>query len=118
MTATVPSLTLLTRFAPNTADTAALLVAVGAAAIIGYVSGIRLGLPALAVLLPQQMLLTASALGAVEAIARGRYPDGTVRAWQYIAAAQMPIIVLAVTQTLALLSVYGVPPWKSSQSSL
>jgi hypothetical protein len=55
-------------------------------------------------LLPQQFLLLVSAFGGIRAAALGHYPDGTVRPWQFIMADQLPVILLALIYTTAMVA--------------
>ena len=54
-------------------------------------------------LLPQQYLLTVSALVAVLAVARGQYADGTVIPAAHIFVDQAPYLILALAHTCGLL---------------
>lgn len=51
---------------------------------------------ALWLLMPQQSLLLMSTASAMEAILRGEFRDGTKRHWAFIAADQMPTILLTL----------------------
>jgi hypothetical protein len=55
-------------------------------------------------LLPQQFLLLVSAFGGIRAAVLGHYADGTVRPWQFIVADQLPVILLALIYTTAMLA--------------
>ena len=53
---------------------------------------------------PQQLLLLISAFGGIRAAVDGHYADGTVRPWQFIVADQLPVILLALIYTAAMLA--------------
>lgn len=55
-------------------------------------------------LIPQQLLLLVSAFGGIRAAVDGHYADGTVRPWQFIVADQLPVILLALVYTTAMLA--------------
>lgn len=55
-------------------------------------------------LVPQQILLLVSAFGGIQAVVNGHYADGTVRPWQFIIADQLPVILLALIYTAAMLA--------------
>jgi hypothetical protein len=80
--------------------TAAILFAVAAMAIAGVTwHGPR---PlTLALLLPQQAVLSISALSAIMAVFEGRYGDGVPRPWYFILADQAPVILTMVLHTIA-----------------
>jgi hypothetical protein len=63
-------------------------------------------------LVPQQFLLLVSALSGIRAIAVGHYSDGTARAWEFIAGDQLPVIIITLLYTTAILAV-GPYPRKS-----
>jgi hypothetical protein len=54
-------------------------------------------------LTPQQLVLLISAVGGIHAAAAGHYADGTVRPWQFIVTDQLPVILLAIIYTVAVL---------------
>jgi hypothetical protein len=56
----------------------------------------------LALMLPQQALLTIAAWGAVEAIWRSAYADGVLRSAGFILADQLPLLVILMTHTVAI----------------
>lgn len=60
-------------------------------------------------LVPQQFLLLLSALSGIRAIIAGHYADGVIRAWQFIAGDQLPVIVVALLYTTAILAVGPYP---------
>lgn len=53
-------------------------------------------------MMPQQLLLTISAIGAVIAIYTSAYADGIVRPRGFIAADQAPIIIMTVAYTISI----------------
>lgn len=55
-------------------------------------------------LIPQQLILMASASNSVDAIWLGRFADGVTRSHAFIAADQVYAIILAIGHTLALVS--------------
>lgn len=55
-------------------------------------------------MLPQQFVLTLSAVGAVSSIVASQFADGVVRPRAFIAADQCPAIFLAIGHTVAILS--------------
>lgn len=57
--------------------------------------------------LPQQILISISAVAALEAIISECYFDGTIRSWEFIINDQSIYIGIAVTHTLALLDLYS-----------
>ncbi len=79
----------------------ALLVATSLLAILGICS--RAPLVAL-LLIPQQLVLMASAGGAIEAAWLGQFADGVVRSHAFIAADQVYSIVIAIGHTAAIVS--------------
>lgn len=54
-------------------------------------------------LIPQQVLLIISAGGGIAAAVRGHYADGVTRPWQFIAGDQLPVILIALLYTTAIL---------------
>lgn len=89
----------------------------GAIAALGVTSALALGaawqhrrlqdrswLRALA-LVPQQFLLLVSATGGITAAVLGHYADGTVRPWPFILGDQLPVVLVAVLYTTAILAV-------------
>lgn len=79
-----------------------------AAALAGYGSTRPRGHTTLGILalLPQQGLLSVSALASVLAVVEGRYGDGVVRPRLFIMADQAPIILTMVLHTVAVVAVY------------
>ena len=69
------------------------------AAVLSPQSGL---LARLCMLAPQQAVLLASAFGAAAAIARGSFGDGAQRPRAFIAADQLPALLLACFHTVAL----------------
>ena len=83
---------------------AALLVAVACTAVGLLLRSARprWGLPPrLWLLIPQQMICLLAASAAVSAIIRQQFGDGVRRPWQFIAADQAPILLLAATHLVA-----------------
>lgn len=60
-------------------------------------------------ILPQQAVLMISAFSAGEAVWNSQYADGEVRAQAFIAADQLPAVILAVAPTIALVNIFA--PW-------
>jgi hypothetical protein len=85
--------------------TAAILFAVAAMAAVG----VTLRGPrrlTLALLLPQQAILTISAMSAVVAVITSRYGDGVPRPWYFILADQAPVILTMVLHTIAVVQLH------------
>lgn len=57
-------------------------------------------------ILPQQLVLIVSALGAVEAMRTGTFADGTVRSIPFLIADQIPAILIAVFHILCVYTTY------------
>lgn len=64
-------------------------------------------------LLPQQVILMISALGAVAAISRGMFADGVVRPRAFISADQGNDIIFCLFHTAAMIDVHLVAIWKA-----
>lgn len=73
----------------------------------GLALAFRPMLRSLVLVLPQQMFLMISAVGAVVAISKSQFADGVLRPWQFIATDQVPAILAAVLHTLALVEWLG-----------
>ena len=58
-------------------------------------------------LLLQQALLVATAIGAIQAIAAQQYADGVPRPWAFIAADQIQSVLIMIAHTLAVLDMHG-----------
>jgi hypothetical protein len=85
--------------------TAAMLFGVAAMAAIGVLrDGSRR--MTLALLLPQQAVLSISAMSAVTAVVDGRYGDGVPRPWYFILADQAPVILTMVLHTIAVVQLH------------
>lgn len=85
--------------------TAAVLFAVAATAAVGVVW--RAPRPVtLALLLPQQAVLSISAMSAITAVVGGRYGDGVPRPWYFILADQAPVILTMVLHTIAVVQLH------------
>lgn len=54
-------------------------------------------------LVPQQILLIMSAAGGISAAINGHYADGVARPWQFILGDQLPVILVALLYTTAIL---------------
>jgi hypothetical protein len=61
----------------------------------------------LLLILPQQFLLLVSMGGAIEAVVKGVYADGTVRPSVFIFVDQFPAILIACFHTLAIFDIYS-----------
>lgn len=83
---------------PNQYGLSLLLVVVALLATIGLLS--TTGLIVL-LLIPQQLLLMASASGAIEAIWIAQFADGTIRPWAFLAADQIYSVLAAIGHTIA-----------------
>lgn len=62
---------------------------------------------AIALAVPLHVLLTMSAFSIVQRIIEGRFADGTVRPWQFIAVDQVAFVVLATGYTIAFIDHYN-----------
>jgi uncharacterized membrane protein YgcG len=60
----------------------------------------------LALLLPQQAVLSISAMSAVSAVAESKYGDGVPRPWYFILADQAPVIMTMVLHTIAVVQLH------------
>ena len=54
-------------------------------------------------LIPQQLILLISGIGAIHAMRLSQFADGVVRPWAFIAADQTPYVLVAALHTLAIL---------------
>ncbi len=52
-------------------------------------------------LVPQEFILLLSAIAGVWAVCQGHYADGVIRAWPFILADQLPVILIALLYTAA-----------------
>ena len=68
-------------------------------------------------LLPQQAVLTFSALGGIEAVCKQQYPDGYQAPWHFILADQSVHMVVAVLHTLNILEVHAPFFWGKVSSA-
>ena len=64
----------------------------------------------LALVLPQQALLYIAAFGGLAAVLEGEYADGVTRPYEFILTDQLPIMLLALLHTLAVVEM----PWRDS----
>jgi hypothetical protein len=85
--------------------TAGILFGVAAMAAVGVVWD-RPRKATLALLLPQQAVLSISAMSAVMAVVHGRYGDGVPRPWYFILADQAPVILTMVLHTVAVVQLH------------
>lgn len=82
------------------------LVAVASAAMCFPFVRYRMSAKAMAaMLLPQQTVLLMSAGAGLWATSIGHYADGVIRPWGFILADQLPVILLALLYTVAVLEV-------------
>jgi hypothetical protein len=65
----------------------------------------------LVLLLPQQLLLYVAAWGGLHAVVNGHYADGVDRPYQFILTDQLPLMLLAVIHTLAVIEF----PWQGDE---
>ena len=65
--------------------------------------------------MPQQFLLMASATGAIMAVVAGHFGDGAVYSRWFIAADQLPAVLLAVLHTACLLRVFAPDSWTQTK---
>jgi hypothetical protein len=61
----------------------------------------------LVLLMPQQILLYVAAWGGLQAVVDGQYADGVLRPYAFILTDQLPVMLLALLHTLAILEM----PW-------
>lgn len=91
----------------NGTITAVIMFLVATMALISLVLSFR-GWWNLGMLLPQQILLVFSAVGAVGAIASGHFPTGTDSfPWEFISADQAPAILVALLHTAAIIDLHS-----------
>jgi hypothetical protein len=84
--------------------TAFVLFSVATAAVIFPFLRVRVSNRALAgMLIPQQLMLLISGGGAIAAVARHHYADGVMRNGTFILTDQLPIILLSVLYSIAVL---------------
>jgi hypothetical protein len=84
----------------------ALLVVVAALAAYGAINALGNPTMTLLAMLPQQGMLSVSAMASAVAVARGRYGDGVVRPRLFITADQAPVILTMVLHTVAIIAIY------------
>ena len=84
---------------------AVLLFTAAACAALGLTRP-TLGWRSMLLMLPQQAILTVSAVTALLAITTGRYGDGVERPQAFIAADQLPVILLLVFYTVAVIDLH------------
>jgi hypothetical protein len=60
----------------------------------------------LAMLVPQQAILSVSAVSAIVAVLYSRYGDGVERPWHFILADQAPVILTVVLHTIAVVQLH------------
>jgi hypothetical protein len=84
---------------------AAVFFAVSVAAAAGVTSRRGTWLR-LALLLPQQAVLSVSAVSAITAVILSRYGDGVERPWHFILADQAPMILTVVLHTIAVVQLH------------
>jgi len=84
--------------------TAIVLTLVAGAAMVFPFSKYRVSNRALALMLiPQQTFLLMSAGAGIRAAMLGHYADGVARSWTFILSDQLPVILIAVLYTVAVL---------------
>lgn len=84
---------------------AVLFFTVAAMATAGLIRRRRTWL-SLAMLLPQQAVLSVSAVSAIVAVIYSRYGDGVERPWHFILADQAPMILTVVLHTIAVVQLH------------
>lgn len=84
---------------------ATLMLAVAGIAVAGLRQRVP-GLRSLAMLMPQQALLWLTAWSASRAVIASAYADGVLRSRTFIAADQMPIVLIVVIHTAALFEMH------------
>jgi hypothetical protein len=85
--------------------TAAMLFIASGAAVVGVTRRER-RLLGLTLLLPQQGILSISALSALLAVVSSRYGDGVARPWYFILADQAPVFITLVLHTIAVVQLH------------
>ncbi|HEU5160220.1 MAG TPA: hypothetical protein VFU43_24700 [Streptosporangiaceae bacterium] len=88
--------------------TAAILFVVAGLAAVGVVRP-HSRTVSLALLLPQQAVLSISAMSAILAVIDGQYGDGVSRPWYFILADQAPVILTMVLHTIAVVQLHMAP---------
>ena len=78
------------------------VVAIGAAA--GLHRRLAHSLWGVGLMLPQQIVLITSAAGAIQAMALSSFADGVVRPAAFIIADQLPVVLVAIAHTVAIVS--------------
>jgi hypothetical protein len=63
-------------------------------------------------LLPQQLLVTWSAFGAIICMATGTFPDGTTHSYEYVIIAQFPIVSIAIFHMISLIYNFVAIPFR------
>lgn len=88
-------------------DLAGILISVAIAAVVAVLQ--EPGRLSLAMMMPQQMVLTSSALAGLRASILGQYADGTIvkGGWAHISTDQAPVIMLMLLHVAALLAFHG-----------
>lgn len=85
---------------------AAVFLGVGVLAGVGLCRARAGGMRGLLEVLPQQSVLVVSAVGACEAVWLAHYADGVPRPRAFIAADQVPAVLIAAAHTLALVDCF------------
>lgn len=91
---------------PNRFGLALLLIVVAGSAVAGVF--LRLGIPKVLLLVPQQVMLGLSAGSAIYAIVVGHYADGTTRSAAFILADQVPAVLALLVHSLSILYVTAI----------
>lgn len=84
---------------------AAIFFLVAALAVVGVTHRPGTWL-SLALLLPQQAILTISAVSSVMAVVHSQYGDGVARPWNFILADQAPVILMVLLHTVAVVQLH------------
>jgi hypothetical protein len=84
---------------------ASMLFAVAALAVVS-VTRRRSSWVSLALVLPQQAVLSISAFSAIAAVVTSTYGDGVPRPWSFILADQAPVILTLVLHTIAVVQLH------------
>lgn len=85
--------------------TAALMLTAAVTAVAGLMQPAP-GMRSLGLLLPQQMLLLLTAFSALDAVIGSAYSDGVIRSRAFIGADQLPIVIIVVMHTAALIEMH------------
>jgi uncharacterized membrane protein len=104
-------------YIPNSYLLAATLIGFSLLTLWGIHGSVNLGRKRVFFLIPQQLLILASALTAFNAITSGQFADGVVRPNLFIFVDQLPALVIAVLYTIAIFDPFYDPRNTNSLTS-